>query len=221
MQTANFLHSSDFIFWEWVSCLMYQKKSFSKTSFQLRMALKKGQKQGRDGRSQDHYPKPAKIHRRCRVVFCILSSLPCFCCLSGPSLTEIKLKRNFFPQFLFSFGYFLNQLSNRRQMWLCSANEHLQHRRRMLLALVMNTLVLEVNALKTCVQTSAPPAIQPATSNFQTKLISRSLLLTGTPLQKWVVTITFSYSPQSTLHPQVTCIYIIMYSAGLNGLQVD
>ena len=30
---------------------------------------------------------------------------------------------------------------------------------------------------------------------------------------------TFSYSPASTLHPQV--IYAISFSAGLNGLQVD
>ena len=55
-----------------------------------------------------------------------------------------------------------------------------------------------------------------ATSDFQTKLLSR-LLLTGTHLRKRAVAITLSYSPQSTLHPQV--IYAIAFSAGLNGFK--
>ena len=60
-------------------------KSFSKTSFQLRMYRKKGQKQGRDERTQEEFRRSAKIHSRCRVVF--VRSLPCFCPFSGPSLT--------------------------------------------------------------------------------------------------------------------------------------
>ena len=44
-------------------------KKFSKTSFQLRMDLKRGQKQGRDERTQEDYPTSAVYFYRCRVVF--------------------------------------------------------------------------------------------------------------------------------------------------------
>ena len=44
-------------------------KSFSKTSFQLRIELKKGRKQGRDEKTQEDYPTSAKIHSKYRVVF--------------------------------------------------------------------------------------------------------------------------------------------------------
>ena len=46
-----------------------QWKSFSKTSFQLSMALKKGQKQGRYERPQEDYATPAVYFCRCQVVF--------------------------------------------------------------------------------------------------------------------------------------------------------
>ena len=59
--------------------------------------------------------------------------------------------------------------------------------------------------------------VQVATSNFQTELLLR-LLLTGTHVWKRVVA-TLLYSPVCTLHPQVT--YAIVFSAGLNSLQVD
>ena len=49
------------------------------------------------------------------------------------------------------------------------------------------------------------------------ELVSK-LLLTGTHLRKRAVA-TLSYSPASTLHPQV--IYAIAFSAGLNGVEVD
>ena len=45
------------------------EKSFCATSFQVGMDLKKVQKQGRDQRTQEHYPTPAVYFCRCRVVF--------------------------------------------------------------------------------------------------------------------------------------------------------
>ena len=83
--------------------------------------------------------------------------------------------------------------------------------------IVTIVLVLEMNALKACVQTSPPhTATHVVTSGFQEDIISK-LLLTGTHLHKRAVA-TLLYSPASTLHPQV--IYAIAFSAGLNGLQV-
>ena len=72
-------------------------------------------------------------------------------------------------------------------------------------ALVMNSLVLETNTLKMRIQTSAPHT---HTASYQ-QLSNRIYLdmvatvLTGTHLQKRVVAISLSYSPSSTLHPQV------------------
>ena len=58
----------------------YQGKSFCRTSFQLRMNLKKGQKQDRNERTQKDYPTSAKLHSKCiGQPSCILSCLPCFC----------------------------------------------------------------------------------------------------------------------------------------------
>ena len=53
--------------------------------------------------------------------------------------------------------------------------------------------------------------------SFYTKAYSEMIILTGPHLRKWEVAIAFS--PLSTLHPQV--IYAIVFSAGLNGLQVE
>ena len=66
------------------------------------------------------------------------------------------------------------------------------------------------------------PTLIHITSDFQTEP-SRLLfmLLTGNHLQECAGAIMFSYSPPSTLHPQVTCIYAIAFSAGLNSLLVD
>ena len=90
--------------------------------------------------------------------------------------------------------------------------------RRTLLARGMNMfcasdepLEMESNVLKTRIQTFATHT-QLATSDFQIELISRWLLLTGTHLRKRMVAITLSYSPLSTLHPQV--IYAITFFAG-------
>ena len=59
-------------------------------------------------------------------------------------------------------------------------------------ALVTNTSVLETNKLKMHIQTS-PTNTQLATSDFQTELVLRWLLLSGTQFQKWAVAITLSY----------------------------
>ena len=86
-------------------------------------------------------------------------------------------------------------------------------------ALVTNILVLEMNELKCALKLqSPPPATYAAASHFQAELLSK-VLLAGTHVQKWAVAIKLSYSPSSTLHPQV--IYERQSSAGLNGLQVD
>ena len=46
-----------------------REKTLCKTSFQLRMDLKKGQKQGKDERTQKDYPTSAVYFCTCRVVF--------------------------------------------------------------------------------------------------------------------------------------------------------
>ena len=68
-------------------------KNYSKASLQLRMTLKKGQKQGRNERTQEDYLTSAQLHSRCRVIFWVLSSLPSFC----PTLLEMKFYKNFSP----------------------------------------------------------------------------------------------------------------------------
>ena len=48
--------------WFWLIIIItLRKKASLKTSFQLRMELKKGQKQSRDERTQEDYPTSAKI----------------------------------------------------------------------------------------------------------------------------------------------------------------
>ena len=49
--------------------LLTKAKSFCETSVQLKMELKKGQEQGRDGRTQEYYLISEKIHSKCWVVF--------------------------------------------------------------------------------------------------------------------------------------------------------
>ena len=137
--------------------------------------------------------------------FCILSPLSCFCTFSRPFLTEMKFTETFL-QFLFFWRGFFSQLPNRTQLcW----RRTLLVLGRTCFALEMSSLVLETNALKTCVQTSAThSATAVATSHFQTEL-------------KTTVVSKLSCSPPSTLHPQVTLYKCtIVLSAGLNGLQV-
>ena len=76
-----------------------------------------------------------------------------------------------------------------------------------------------MNALKTRVEFQSHTATHVATSDFQTQFLSR-LPLTGTHLRKEAV-------PRSRAHLQVQCmlhrhvIYAVLFSAGLNSLQVD
>ena len=68
-----------------------REKSFSETSFELRIELKKGQKQGRDETMQEDYRTSAKIHIRCQVVFLrsFISTL-FLSFFSAPPSTEMK-----------------------------------------------------------------------------------------------------------------------------------
>ena len=74
-----------------------RENSFCTTLFQLGMDLKKGEKQGRDERMQEDYPTSAEIHSRCRVVLHSFISSLFLSVFSGPSLTEMKFSRTFFP----------------------------------------------------------------------------------------------------------------------------
>ena len=93
-------------------------KSFCKTSFLLGMGLRKGQKQGRDERTEDDYLTAAKIHSRCRVFFAFFHLPFLYILYSGPSVNEMKFYRNFFAQFLSFFRGFLNHLPKKRQTHL-------------------------------------------------------------------------------------------------------
>ena len=75
------------------------EKMLYKTSSQLRIDLhvKKGQKQGRDERMQEHYLTSVAYFCKCQVVFVFFHfSLVCVL-ISGPSLTEMKFTENSFP----------------------------------------------------------------------------------------------------------------------------
>ena len=150
---------------------------------------------------------------------CLVSVL-----FSAPSiLSEIKFQRNFFPQFR-SFHRFLRPPSKQmtkvftvQQMNTLAQKEKCIFRysaKCILSPIVMNALVLETDALKTGVQSSAHTAIHVATSNFQTELFLKIATYRHSPSKK-----RYSYSPASTRHTQV--MYAIAFSAGLNCLQVD
>ena len=109
------------------------------------------------------------------------------------------LHRNFFPWFLFFWG-FLNQLSSKTQHIhlycrgsLCHSPPYtISHCRRtymyMYCARDESTSMLEMNVLKTHVQASAThTATGVATNNFQTDLTMRWLLLSCTHLRKGAV----------------------------------
>ena len=147
---------------------------------------------------------------------CLVSAL-----FSGPSLTKKKFPKKIFPFFWLFFKGFLNHLPNRRRM-------HLLCWRWTLLAWGKNVFCTSeehFSAGDKCVENAHSCKLQPHTqltiSNLQIEPISRWLLLTGTHLRKQAVAIMLVYSHQSMLYPQVTCIYAIAFSAGLNGLLVD
>ena len=83
--------------------LITREKSFCKTSFQVGMDLEKVQKQGRDERTQEEIPYICKIHSRCRVVFLLFSSLPCFCSFQVHSYLKWSFAETFFLSFWFFF----------------------------------------------------------------------------------------------------------------------
>ena len=85
-----------------------REKSYPKTSFQLRMKLKKEQKQGKNERTQKDCPTSAKTYSRCRVDFLrsFIFALHVSVLFSAPSLTEMNFLENFFPSFRFLGGFF-------------------------------------------------------------------------------------------------------------------
>ena len=138
------------------------------------------------------------------------TSLPCFCPLFNSILNkEMKYQRNFLSLVSDLFREFLN---------------HFPNRIRTLLARGMNAFCTseerfsagDERVQNACSNCSPHTATYVATSDFQTELLSRSLL-TGTHLQKQAVA-TLSYSPASMLHPQV--ISALAFSAGLNGFKM-
>ena len=80
-----------------------------------------------------------------------------------------------------------------------------------------NVLVLEMNTLKEYVETSTPHNYTCRYHQFSSRASLEIITHRQSPLKTAVATL--SYSPVSTLHPQV--IYAIAFSAGLNDLQVD
>ena len=142
-----------------------------------------------------------------------ISSLPCFCPFIRSMLNRKEVLYKLFPYHLFFSDGFLTNFQIEDECVYCVGDEHFWRSGRMRLALVKRTRSKRVFKLK-----PSRPHTQLATNYFQTELRSR-LLLTGTKLRKLAVAITLSYSPPSTLHPQV--IYAIAFPAGLNGLQVD
>ena len=76
------------------------------------MGLKKVQKQGRDMKESKTTLHLLCIFCKFRVVFLRFSSLPYFSSVpfSGPSLTEMKICRNFFPSLSFNNHHCTNEL---------------------------------------------------------------------------------------------------------------
>ena len=139
-----------------------------------------------------------KIHNRCRVVFSrSFISRPDPVLLSEPSLTEMKFHRNF-PWPLSFFGGFPNYIPNRRRTRVyCAGDERAEN-----------------------VRSTSATRTKLATTDLRTELNSRWLLLTATHLRNGaVLAIKLSYSPPSTLHPQVN--YAVAFSSGINVFQLN
>ena len=155
-----------------------------------------------------------KIHSRYTVVFLLsFKSALFYALLSGPYRNEMTFYGTLFLLSVL-FGGFLNHLPNWR--WTCLLSWRQAH-----FALETNTLLLGMKVLKmhlrsTCTDTHT----HTAASNFQTDLTSTWLLPHGYSPTK-MGGIEYSYSRLSVLHPQVIHIHAIVFSAGLNGLQVQ
>ena len=116
--------------------MLYKGKSFCKTSFQVGMDLKKVQKQGRDERTQEDYPKSAVYFCRCRVVFLrsFISTLFLYFFQLHLYLKS-SFTETFFPSFCSFFGGFKVTSKLKTNVLLCWRPARF--------ALEMNTLVLE------------------------------------------------------------------------------
>ena len=150
---------------------------------------------------------------------CLVSAL-----FSGPSLLEMKFCRNSFsPIVSVLFGGFLNQPPNKRWTCFCARDEHFWCWRWAYFTLEMNTLVLETNVLKTRVQTSVTHT-KLATSNFQTNLMLRWLLLIGTHFRKQAVSRSRSHLRVCYTHKLYNGIYVCVCNNSIqcwpNGFQV-
>ena len=194
------------------------KTSFYKTSFQLGVdpSGTETRQRWKNARRLLNIRKNTQ-QMYSRVVFSrsVISVL-----FSGSSLIEM----NFYTSFFLSLCYFrgVSKPPSKQKMnkLILLETNTFSAGGRTCFVLVTNALVLEMNALKTCIQTSPEHTqLAIATSDFQTELISRWLLLTGTHVRKQAVVTMLLYSPPSMLHPQV--IYAIAFSAWLNGQQVD
>ena len=167
-------------------------------------------------RTQEDYPTSAKKLSRCRVVF--MHSF-----ISGSFLyfyhVHLCLKWSLTEPFslvsALSWG-FLNQLPNRTRaahvhIWCYhTADKHVLCWRPTLLA-------VETNELKMCVQTLHVGTHAHKQLAFQTDLMRRWLLLTGTHLQNGRYHALVLNSGYTT---SASYINTIAFAAGLNGLQV-
>ena len=185
------------------------------------MDIKKGKKQSRDERKQDDCPTSAKIHSRCRVVLLGFFISALFLSFFKSIPFEMKLYRNYFSQVSVLFRGFLNHLPNRKWThWLRWKRTHFAWGTK---AFCTSDEGFSAGGerVENAHSNFTHTQLHVATSDFQTELILRWLLLRSTHLRKRAVAITLSdsYSTPSTLHAQI--IYAIVLSAGLNGFQVN
>ena len=156
-----------------------KEKSFCKTLFQLEMGLKKYKNKAEMERMQEDYPTSAKIHRRCWVVFLRSSSLPCFCTFSRPFLNWNEILQKLFSLVSVLFWGFQITLQIEDERIYCAGDEHIENER------------------------SNFRYTHTATCSYQ-RLSNTTYLEMITTHRYSPPKITLSYSPPSTLHPQVT-----------------
>ena len=122
------------------------------------------------------YPTSAKIHSRCKIVFLHFFISAMFLSFFGSILNWSEYSQKLFSCCC-SFGGFLNHLPNRSRTRLMCWRRSLFVLGQRCFALLTNALVLEMNVLKTGIQTSAPFTHSPlthtatyvATNDFQTE----------------------------------------------------
>ena len=172
------------------------------------MELKKVQKQGRDERTQEDYRTSAKIHTRCRVAFLrsFISALFLHFFQLHPYLKSSFTETFSLLSVLFSgVSKPSSNYTCRRRTW--AGDEPVSSWRR--------TRWKRTFELKPHIHTHT----QLATSDFQTDLRPRWLLLTSTHL--WKRAESRSRTNLQVYATSTSYIYAIAFSARLNGLQVD